>query len=85
MPELIQLHGSVKEIWEGVNENYVPPVTDQIPIMKKTDTYIPTLLTKLLQSQCIVSLNENNSFHNEKVYERIPIYKIYDSLDQGRT
>ena len=40
--------------------------------MKKTDTKMPTLLTKLLQPQCIVNLNENNSLHQEKVYERNP-------------
>ena len=78
---MVRLHGSVKEIWEGINESYVHPVKDQITIMKKTDTYMPTLLTKLLQSQCIVSLNENNSLHKEKVYERNPSYKIYDRLD----
>ena len=44
MPEMVRLHGSVKDIWEGINESYV------ITIMKKTDTYMPTLLTKLLQS-----------------------------------
>ena len=43
---------------------------------------MPTLLTKLLQSQCIESLNENYSLHEEKVYERNPSYKIYESLDQ---
>ena len=36
----------------------------------------------LIQSQCTVSLNENNSLHEDKVYERYPSYKIYESLDQ---
>ena len=40
------------------------------------------LLTKLLQYQCIASLNKNNSLHKENVYERNPSYKIYDRLDQ---
>ena len=46
---------------------------------------MPTLLTKFLQSQCIVSLNENNSFYEEKVYEKKTSYKIYDSLDQVKS
>ena len=46
MTEMVRLHGSVKEIWEGINESYVHPVTYQITIMKKTNTYMPTLLTK---------------------------------------
>ena len=66
MPEMIKLHGSVNEIWQGLNEGYVHPIKDQITIIKKTDTYMPTLL----QSLCIVGLNENNSLHKEKVYER---------------
>ena len=45
MPKMVRLHGNVKEIWEGVNEGYVHPVKDQITVMKKTDTYMPTLLT----------------------------------------
>ena len=40
------------------------------------------ITTKLLQLQCIVSLNENNSLHEEKVYERYPSNKICESLDQ---
>ena len=63
MPEMVRLHGSVKEIRKGMNEKYIHPVKDQITITKKTDSYMPTLLTKLLQSQCIISLNENNSLH----------------------
>ena len=35
MTEMVRLHGSVKEIWEGINESYVHPVTFQITIMKK--------------------------------------------------
>ena len=46
---MVALHGSIKKIWEGVNKNYVHPVKEQITAMKKTDTYMPTLLTKLLQ------------------------------------
>ena len=46
MPGMAQLHGSVKEIWEGVNENYVHPVNEKINAMKKTDTYMPTLIIK---------------------------------------
>ena len=60
-------------------------VKNQITIMKITDTYMPTLLTKVLQSQYIVSLNENDSLHKEKVYERNPNYKIYDRLDQVKS
>jgi hypothetical protein len=30
MTEMVRLHGSVKEIWEGINESYVHPVTYQI-------------------------------------------------------
>ena len=54
MPEKVRLHGSVIEIWEGVNESYVHPVRDEITVTKKMDTYT------LLQSQCIVQLNESN-------------------------
>ena len=43
---------------------------------------MPTLLTKLFQSQYIVSLNENNSLNEEKVYERNSRFKNYESLDQ---
>ena len=50
--------------------------------MKKTDNYMQPLLMKLLQSQCIVNMSEKNSLHAEKVYERNPSYKIYESLDQ---
>ena len=50
MPEMVRLHGSVKEIWEDVNKSDVHPIKDQIIIMNKTDSCIPTLLTKLLQS-----------------------------------
>ena len=35
MPEIVRLHGSVKEIWEGVNESYLHPVKDQITVMEK--------------------------------------------------
>ena len=70
MPDLVQLHGSVEKTWEGINESYGHPVKDQITIMKKTDTYMPTLLAKLLQSQCIVSLNENNLLYKIKVHEK---------------
>ena len=49
MPEMVRLHESVKKIWEGVNESYIHP-DNQITIMKKTDTYMPTLLKKLLKS-----------------------------------
>ena len=50
--------------------------------MKKTNNYVPTLLTKLLQSQCILILKHNNSLYKEKVYKRNPSYKIYENLDQ---
>ena len=50
--------------------------------MKESDTYMPTLLTKFIQSQCIVSLKENNSMHEERVFKRNASYKIHDSLDQ---
>ena len=40
IPELVQLHDSVKEIWEGINKSYVHPVKDQISNMEKTDTYM---------------------------------------------
>ena len=78
---MVRLHGSVKEMLVGINKSYVHPVEDQI-IIKKFDTYMPTLLTKLLQLQCIVSLNENNLLHEEKVYERSPSSKMYESLGQ---
>ena len=71
MPQMVRLHVS-----------YIHPVKDQITIMKKTNSYVPILLTKFLQSQCIVRLNENNSLHKEEVHERNPSCKIYDSLDQ---
>ena len=58
MPEMVLLYGSVKEIWESVDESYVLPAKDQITIRRKTDTYMSTLLTKLLQSQFIVNLND---------------------------
>ena len=45
IPEMIRLHGSVKEIWRDVNERFVLPVKDQVTIMKKTDANMPTLLT----------------------------------------
>ena len=70
--KMVRLHGSAKEIRVGVNESYVHFVEDQITVIKKTDTYITTLLTRLLQSQCIVNLNENNSLHEDKLYERNP-------------
>ena len=57
-------------------------IKDQITIMKKTNTYMPKLLTKLLQSQCVESQNENNSLDEEKVYERNPSYKIQQCLNQ---
>ena len=47
MPEMVRLHGSVREIWESINKSYVHPVKDKITVMKNTDTYMPTLLTKL--------------------------------------
>ena len=50
--------------------------------MKKTDPYMPTSLIKLLQSQCIENLNENNSYHGEKAHERNSNHNIYESLDQ---
>ena len=78
---MVRLHGSVKEPWKGVNKSYVHPVKDQITIMKKTDNYMPTLLTKLLQLQSILMLNENYSLHKEKVYERNPSYDIFDRLN----
>ena len=49
MPEMVRLYGSVKEICEGINESYVHPDKGQITIIKKTDTYMPALLTNLLQ------------------------------------
>ena len=70
MPEMVRLYGSVKEIWKGINGSYVHPVTDQITTIKKTDTYMPTLLTKLLQ------------LYKEKKYQRNPSYKLHDILDQ---
>ena len=76
---MVRLCDNVKEICEGTYESYVHSVEDKITIMKKTDTYMPTFLTMLLQSQCIECLNENNSLHEEKVYERNSSYKIYDS------
>ena len=82
MSEMVRLHKSFKEIWECVNESYVHPVKDQITVMKKTNTYMPTLLMKLLQSQCVVHSNENSSLHEKKVHERNPSYKIKESLDQ---
>ena len=81
MPEMVRLNCSVKETWEGITESYVHPVKDQITIIEKTDTYMPTLLTEFLQSQYIISLNENNSLHKDEVYKRSPSYKIYDRLD----
>ena len=69
MPEMVRWHGSVKEIWESINESYVYPVKDQITIMKKIETNMSILLTKLHQSQFIVSLNGNNSLHEKKGYE----------------
>ena len=57
-------------------QSYAHPVKDRITIMKKTDTYMQTLLPKLLQSQCIISLKENYSLHKEKVDERNPSYKF---------
>ena len=41
-----------------------------------------TLLQKLFQLQCIVSLIENNSLYKEKKYQRNPSYKLHDILDQ---
>ena len=67
---MIRLHGSKKEIWEGVNESYVHLVNDYITVIKKSDTYVQTLLAKILQSKCIVHSNENNSLHENKVYEK---------------
>ena len=69
---MVRLHGSVKERWEAVDESYLHHVKDQIIVMNKFCTCMLTLLTKFLQSLCIVHLNENNSFHGEKVYERNP-------------
>ena len=68
--------------WEGVNESYIHPVTDQITVLKKTYTYMPILLTKLFQSLCIVHLNENNLLQEVRVYEQNPSYKIYESSDE---
>ena len=50
MSEMVRVHGHVKEIWEGVIESHVYPNKDQITVMKKTDAYLSTFLTKLLQS-----------------------------------
>ena len=44
MPEMVRLHRSIREIWEGVNKSYIHPVKDQVTNMKKTDTYMLTLL-----------------------------------------
>ena len=58
MAEMVVFHGSIKEIWEGAND--VHPVKDQITVIKETDTFMPTLLTILLQLQFIVYLNKKN-------------------------
>ena len=60
VPETVRLHGSVKERWGAVDESYLHRVKDQITVINKSYTYMPTLLTKLLQPQYIVSLNMNN-------------------------
>ena len=46
--------------------------------MKKMATYMQILHIK----QFIVHLNEINQLHKDKVYERNPSYKIYESCDQ---
>ena len=48
MPAMVRLHGSVKEMCNGLNESFVHTVKDQITVMEKTDTHMPTLLIKLL-------------------------------------
>ena len=53
MTEMVRLHGSVTEIWEGVNKCYVHLIKDQITVMKKTDTYMPILLTRLLHNNVL--------------------------------
>ena len=79
LKDLIDKHGSVKELWEGEREKYIKYVKKQMHSMTNHDNYLVSVLQKLLRFNCLDQLMENNQYHHAKLYERTSEFKIYSS------
>ena len=74
---MIRDNGSVRNCWEGENESYIQNIKREIIVMRHNDTFLSTILRKLLETQVLSLFNQDNPFFETQQYARTGNMKIY--------
>ena len=75
--QMIRDNGSVRNCWEGENESYIQNIKREIIIMRHNETFLSTILRKLLETQVLSFHNKGNPFSETQQYARTGNMKIY--------
>ena len=75
--QMIRDNGSVRNCWEGENESYIQNIKREIIIMRHNETFLSTILRKLLETQVLSLFNQDNPFSETQQYARTGNMKIY--------
>ena len=65
---MIRDNGSVRNCWEGENESYIQNIKREIIIMRHNETFLSTVLHKLLETQVLSLHNQDNPFYETQQY-----------------
>ncbi len=75
--QMIRDNGSLRNCWEGKNESYIQNIKREIIVMRHNDTFLSTILHKLLETQVLSLHNKGNPFSETQQYPRTGNMKIY--------
>ena len=75
--QMIRDNGSMRNCWEGENESYIQNIKCEIIIMRHNETFLSTILRKLLETQVLSLFNQDNPFSETQQYARTGNMKIY--------
>ena len=78
---LVRRFGSIREIHESEREKYIRYLKNEMVTMNPGDNFLATVLSNLLGTLCIDTMNRNNKFNEGKTYERALNYKSYASFN----
>ena len=77
LKDTIQYFGSMRYLWEGLMEKYIQLVKRELKSMRHTNTFLRTVLRKLLCTSVFDLLNKDNPHCQQEKYSRTDSVVIY--------
>lgn len=75
--ELIALFGSLRYIWEGLDEKFIKYIKREVSTMRHDTNQLKILLEKLFCTSLLRRFNDDNPLKYRNSYEKLSDFKVY--------